>query len=76
MWRRLECRRRLMLECSISRAEMAWDFIQGQDRRSMSYATFLRRRSADVILPLQLFRDGAKVGLVLAGWLLAQVWRK
>jgi len=42
----------------------------------MSYATFLRRRSADVILPLQLFRDGAKVGLALAGWLLAQVWRK
>jgi hypothetical protein len=64
-----------MLECSISRAEMAWDFIQGQDRRAMSYATFLGKRSADVILPLQLFRDGAKVGLALAGWLFG-CWRR
>lgn len=30
----------------------------------MSYATFLRKRGADVILRLQLFRAGAKVGLV------------
>jgi len=57
MWRRLECRRRLMLECSISRAEMAWDFIQGtgqevnvvchffaqtQRRRDSAAATFSR----------------------------------
>lgn len=70
MWRRLDCRRRLMLECSISRPEMAWDFIQGQDQRSMSYATFFaqaRRRRDSAPATFSRWGQGW-VGLGL-GWL-------